>query len=74
MNRFLAKCAPISLFFSTVFFAKRFFYFEKNCTCYNITAVYYSHHPDMMVRIYKVIIEQKLSNHVRSSRRLYPLY
>ena len=44
-------CPNFPLFFYS-FFAKRFFYFEKNCTCYNITAVYYSHHPDMMVRTF----------------------
>ena len=37
-----------------------------------VNAVYYPHHPNMMAGIYNIVIEQILSNHIRSSKWLYP--
>ena len=62
---------PVAVEIMHVYFAKRFLFSKELYMLQCVNAVYYPHLPDMIVRIYKAIIKQKLTNHVRSSRRLY---
>ena len=57
-----------------IFLRKDFLFSKELYMLHYINAVYYPHHPNMMVRIYNVMVKQELSYHVREFQKVIPLY
>ena len=57
-----------------IFLRKDFLFSKELYMLHYINAVYYPHHPNMMVRIYNIIIKQGSSNHVGEFQTVIPLY